>query len=125
VRLAADLPFAPAIFRAHGYQTAAFVGAVILDPKAGGAPGFDRGFDTYDAGFRERGPGESRYDTLERRGGKVVAHAIAGLGKHQRRPFFLWVHLYDPHAPYDPPNRFAAAMPRMRTMAKLLTQIRP
>ena len=106
VRLAADLPFAPAIFRAHGYQTAAFVGAVILDPKAGGAPGFDRGFDTYDAGFRDRGPGESRYDTLERRGGEVVAHAIAWLGKHERQPFFLWVHLYDPHAPYDPPEPF-------------------
>lgn len=106
VPLAKDVPFAPAIFRARGYQTAAFVGAVILDPRAGGAPGFDRGFDTYDAGFRERGPGESRYATLERRGDQVVAHALAWLSKHQTRPFFLWVHLYDPHAPYDPPEPY-------------------
>src|ERR1700758_1790974 len=76
VPLAKDIPFAPAILRAHGYQTAAFVGAVILDPKAGGAPGFDRGFDTYDAGFRARGPGEDRYQTLERRGEDVVNHAL-------------------------------------------------
>jgi arylsulfatase A-like enzyme/Tfp pilus assembly protein PilF len=112
VPLAKDIPYAPAIFRAHGYQTAAFVGAVILDPKAGAAPGFDRGFDTYDAGFHERGPNQSRYDSLERRGDQVVAHALAWLGKHQTRPFFLWVHLYDPHAPYDPPepyrSRFAS-----------------
>lgn len=106
VPLAKDVPFAPAIFRAHGYQTAAFVGAVILDPKAGGAPGFDRGFDTYDAGFHDRGPNQSRYDSIERRGDQVVAHALAWLSKHQTRPFFLWVHLYDPHAPYDPPEPY-------------------
>lgn len=111
VPLAADVPFAPAIFRVRGYQTAAFVGAVILDPKAGGAPGFDRGFDTYDAGFRDRGPGQSRYATLERRGGDVVAHALAWLGKHNQHPFFLWVHLYDPHAPYDPPQPFRGRYP--------------
>ena len=111
VPLAADVPFAPAIFHAHGYQTSAFVGAVILDPKAGGAPGFDRGFDTYDAGFRERGPRESRYDTLERRGADVVAHANVWLAKHDKRPFFVWIHLYDPHAPYDPPEPFRSRYP--------------
>ena len=105
VALAKSAPYAPAILRGAGYQTAAFVGAVILDPTAG-APGFGRGFDTYDAGFRARNAGESRYSTLERRGGEVVAHALAWIGKHPRGPFFVWIHLYDPHAPYDSPEPF-------------------
>jgi arylsulfatase A-like enzyme/Tfp pilus assembly protein PilF len=103
--LAKTVPYAPEILRRSGYQTAAFVGAVILDPAAG-APGFDRGFATYDARFRSRGPGEDRYKTLERRGDVVVTHALAWMNQHPRGPFFLWIHLYDPHAPYDPPEPF-------------------
>jgi arylsulfatase A-like enzyme/Tfp pilus assembly protein PilF len=103
--LAKDLPYAPEILRRQGYATAAFVGAVILDPSAG-APGFGRGFDTYDAAFHARRPGEDRYKTVERRGGEVVSHALAWLNRHPKGPFFLWIHLYDPHAPYDPPEPF-------------------
>jgi len=76
--LGADLPYLPEILRQHGYRTAAFVGSQVLDPK-GGAPGFDRGFDTYDAPFRIRGPGESRYASVERRGPMVVDSALAWL----------------------------------------------
>jgi len=106
VPLPKDVLYAPAILRAQGYTTAAFVGSVILDPKAGAAPGFDRGFASYDAGFHSKHPGEDRYHSLERRGGDVVDHATAWLSKHRKTPFFLWVHLYDPHAPYDPPEPF-------------------
>jgi tetratricopeptide (TPR) repeat protein len=68
------------------------------------APGFDRGFGYFDAGFRPKSnPDEDRYSTVERRGGDVVGHAITWLTKNPRNPFFVWVHLYDPHAPYDPP----------------------
>jgi len=42
IPLAQELPYAPEILRAHGYHTAAFVGAIILDPTARFAPGFDR-----------------------------------------------------------------------------------
>ena len=105
VKLSTDVPYGPAVLQAHGYQTAAFVGAVILDPK-GGAPGFDRGFATFDAAFHDRRPGEDRYHTLERRAGDVVARAEAWLQKRHTGPFFLWVHVYDPHAPYDPPEPF-------------------
>ena len=134
--LAQELPYAPAILREHGYRTAAFVGAMVLDPSSQFAPGFDRGFDSYDAGFRARRPGEDRYHTTERRGGEVVAHALAWLnqhglnqdrlnqarlnqarlnqaGQHPKGPFFMWVHLYDAHHPYDPPqpykSKYAAA----------------
>src|ERR1039458_2341537 len=55
VPLAQDLPYAPYIFRGNGYHTAAFVGSLVLDPETQSAPGFDRGFDTYDGGFQRRG----------------------------------------------------------------------
>ena len=104
--LAAGLPYLPEILRQHGYHTAAFVGSQILDPKSAAAPGFDRGFEVYDAGFHSRAPGEDRYQSVERRAAVVVNRAVAWLGRSQRAPFFLWVHLYDPHDPYDPPEPF-------------------
>jgi arylsulfatase A-like enzyme/Flp pilus assembly protein TadD len=107
--LPALLPFVPEILKKSGYHTGAFIGSLILDPKASMAPGFDRGFDFFDAGFRPKhGPDESRYDTVERRAGDVVQHAITWLSKSRPSPFFVWVHLYDPHAPYDPPPPYDA-----------------
>src|SRR5215469_12681794 len=101
------LPSLPDILQQTGYHTAAFIGSMILDPKANMAPGFDRGFDYFDAGFHQkRGPGEDRYHTIERRAGDVVAHAITWLDRNRKAPFFIWVHLYDPHAPYEPPPPF-------------------
>ena len=102
--LPALLPFVPEILHNSGYHTAAFIGSIILDPKGNMAPGFDRGFDHFDAGFHmKRDAQESRYDNVERRAGDVVGHAIAWLKVNRQSPFFIWIHLYDPHAPYDPP----------------------
>jgi arylsulfatase A-like enzyme/Flp pilus assembly protein TadD len=111
--LAKDLPYAPETLRAHGYHTAAFLGSLALDPN-GGAPGFDRGFDTYDANFHlEDLHKKDRYHSIVRRGDEVVAHALTWLNQHPKGPFFLWVHLFDAHDPYDPPepykSRYAAA----------------
>jgi choline-sulfatase len=105
--LAKDIPYAPDILRAQGYHTAAFIGSLALDP-AGGAPGFDRGFDFYDADFHSRDFHQGdRYKTVERRGGEVVARTLAWLNQHPKdRPLFLWVHLYDAHDPYDPPEPY-------------------
>ena len=111
--LPASVPYLPALLRDAGYRTAAFVGSLILDPRNGTAPGFDRGFDVYDAGFRLRRPGDDRYQTVERRGEEVTARAGQWLASAGGGPWFLWVHLYDPHDPYDPPpdlkKRFTAA----------------
>ena len=103
--LSKTLPFLPDILHNHRYRTAAFVGALVLDPKKL-APGFERGFDVYDAGFHRRRPGEDIYHAQERRGEEVVNRAIAWLRKRPAGPFFLWVHLYDPHDPYDPPEPY-------------------
>jgi choline-sulfatase len=106
--LAKDLPYLPDILRQHGYRTAAFVGSQVLDPKSAAAAGFDRGFETYDAPFHIRGPGEDRYHSVERRGMTVVESALAWLNQHRQGRFFLWLHFYDPHDPYDPPPPFRA-----------------
>ncbi len=93
------------LLKQQGYKTGAFIGAVILDSKAL-APGFDRGFDTY-ANFPEKPPTTSRWERVERRGAEVVKRANAWLAANQVGPLFAWVHLYDPHDPYEPPAPFA------------------
>ena len=113
VPLAQDLPYLPYILRGNGYHTAAFVGSLVLDPETRSAPGFERGFDTYDAGFHRRRTGEDRYSAIERRAGEVIGHTLGWLTEHHEGPLFVWVHLYDAHDPYDPPEpyktRYASA----------------
>jgi choline-sulfatase len=104
--LGESLPYLPDILHGNGYSTAGFVGSQVLDPAGVGAPGFGRGFDIYDAGFHSRSSGEDRYQSIERRALSVVERAQNWILKHSTRPFFLWVHLYDPHDPYDPPLPF-------------------
>jgi arylsulfatase A-like enzyme/Tfp pilus assembly protein PilF len=101
--LPATAPYLPDLLQHAGYRTAAFVGSLILDPRNGTAPGFDRGFQTFDAGFRLRQPGDDRYHSVERRGDEVAARAIEWLKQPRRVPSFVWVHLFDAHDPYDPP----------------------
>jgi choline-sulfatase len=95
-RLASSLPFVPDLLRAGGDRTAAFVGSIALDPKNGFAPGFDRGFAVYDAGFRE--PEKAQSGSVGRTAAQVVARANAWLAGNPKGPFFLWVHLNDPAA---------------------------
>ena len=93
------------LLKSKGYHTAAFIGAVILDSKSL-APGLDRGFDYYD-NFPEHAQSKSRWDRVERRGMEVVQHAESWLTAHPAGPHFLWVHLYDPHDPYEPPAPYS------------------
>src|SRR5438093_2402153 len=86
--LPASVPYLPALLKARGYQTAAFVAALVLDPREGTAPGFDRAFDVYDAGFRIRRPGENRYQSVERRGSDVVARVLKLVDAGDRVPVF-------------------------------------
>ena len=93
------------MLQSAGYRTGAFVGAYVLDSRFG----LDQGFDVYDDEIPKR---ESATGSLEadRRGDVVAARAIAWLRSlpDDGRPFFLWMHLYDPHAPYTPPAEWLA-----------------
>jgi arylsulfatase A-like enzyme/Flp pilus assembly protein TadD len=91
------------ILHDHGYSTAAFIGAPVLDSRFGLNQGFDTYFDHFDLGGRE----EVHLDAIKRRGDQVVDEAQKWLKLNPRQPVFLWVHLYDPHAPYSPPEPYA------------------
>ncbi|HVT61299.1 MAG TPA: sulfatase-like hydrolase/transferase [Thermoanaerobaculia bacterium] len=85
---------------AAGYRTGAFVAAFVLDHRFG----LQAGFETYDDEVA-RDPRASWVLEARRPADQVVDRALAWLAKDDgRRPFFLWVHLYDAHAPYDPPS---------------------
>jgi arylsulfatase A-like enzyme/Tfp pilus assembly protein PilF len=106
IHLPDSSPYLPAILHARGYRTAAFVSSIILDPQNGFAPGFERGFSTYDAGFHRGKRGEPRDGSIQRRGEETVSRALAWLQKNRRGPVFLWVHIWDAHDPYDAPAPF-------------------
>lgn len=90
--------------RARGLASAAFIGGFPLERRFGLA----RGFDHYDDAMA-KSAGVS-YDLAERRGDAVVEAARGWLGLHPGR-VFVWVHLFDPHAPYDPPPAFRGPDP--------------
>ena len=89
-------------FKQHGYATGAVVSAFVLDRSWGLA----RGFDFYDDAFAPEAFANRDIGLVDRRAGESVDHALAWLKKNQLRPFFFWLHLYDPHSPYDPPEPF-------------------
>jgi len=111
------------LLKASGYRTAAFVGAFVLDRRFGLA----QGFDTYDDQI-PRDPNATERLEAERPASAVIDRALTWLrtpgpkgpglqpndspvvpqSPSPPAPFFLWVHLYDPHAPYTPPPEFAA-----------------
>jgi choline-sulfatase len=107
VPLAAGHTTLAQLLQKRDYRTAAFIGAVILDSKSL-APGFDRGFDFYD-NFLAQTESKSRWGRIERRGMEVVQHAETWLDAHPAGPHFVWLHLYDPHDPYEPPPPYSEA----------------
>jgi len=86
----------------YGYDTAAFIGAFVLDRDFGMA----QGFDVYDEG--DWGNVNGLENLAAERSADAVRDAFSTWLKARAsgRPFFAWVHLYDPHAPYDPPESF-------------------
>ena len=66
--LSSALPYAPELLKAKGYSTAAFVSSIDLDPRNGLAQGYDRGFESYDAGFSPAIPGDPKPPVAERPG---------------------------------------------------------
>ena len=92
------------LLKARGYRTAAFVSAFPLDARFG----LTRGFDRYDDRF-PKGETHTAFRVPERRGADTVAAALEWLQKGAGEPpWFLWVHLYEPHFPYQPPEPYAS-----------------
>jgi choline-sulfatase len=109
--------------KARGYRTAAFVSSFILDRRYGLA----RGFDTYDDRMEGAQPQVMQFEA-ERRGDRTSLVLLAWLERYAAEgradapphkpspglpgnpsPFFVWLHLYDPHEPYRPPPPFREA----------------
>jgi arylsulfatase A-like enzyme/Flp pilus assembly protein TadD len=84
---------------AAGYRTGAFVAAFVLDHRFG----LQAGFEVYDDEVN-RDPNAGWVLEAARPANQVVDRALAWLDHDDGRPFFLWVHLYDAHAPYNPPS---------------------
>jgi arylsulfatase A-like enzyme/Tfp pilus assembly protein PilF len=105
--LAPDVPTMAEAFKAAGFDTAGFVSSIVLSAQSGLGRGFDTFSDRFDLGADAQD--EARFlDILEKRGDVAVADASTWLERHARERTFAWVHLYDPHAPYEPPEPYAS-----------------
>jgi len=89
-------------FKAQGYDTAAFVAAYVLDSKWGLDQGFDTYFDKFDLSRFER----ISLGEVQRPANEVMDEALGWLEKKKDGKFFAWIHLYDPHTPYTPPEPY-------------------
>jgi len=99
---AARFPGLPLVLRKAGYATGGAVSAYVLRADTG----MSQGFDAYDDGVHVRFT-----DSLglsQRAGGETVASALTWVRTVADKPFFLFLHLYEPHTPYAPPEPFAA-----------------
>jgi len=94
-----ESPTLAGYLKSYGYTSGAFIGGYPLDSKFGLA----QDFDTYDDDFA--GTGYKKRSILERKAEAVIDKALGWL-KSQRSPWFLWIHCYDPHDPYEPPPPF-------------------
>ncbi len=92
------------VFQSNGYATAGFVATLLLSRQRGMAQGFDTFDDEFDSrkfvGF---------IPTVERTAEEIQQSTIQWLKENDRYPFFLFVHFYDPHLPYNPPSPWKEA----------------
>ena len=91
-----------AVFSRRGFRTGAFVGSAMLDHRFG----LGRGFGLYDDAVALDPGGAPAGLDAERPAGAVADSALAWLRETGTRPFFAWIHFYDAHAPYAPPQQY-------------------
>jgi len=89
------------LLAAKGYETGAVLGAFPVDHRFGLAQGFKDYDDRFSplTSIREG-------DTAQRPATEVTRLSLEWIGQHATRPFFLWAHYFDPHAPYHPPEPY-------------------
>ncbi len=106
-RLDEAVPTLATVLEKAGYETAAFVGAFVLDARFG----LNRGFDLYDDYYGEK-RGLLSFAQLERAADRVRAPAERWIeARASGKPWFVWIHIYDPHAPYEAPRNFRERFP--------------
>ncbi len=96
-------PTLASVLKQAGYQTGAVIGAAVLDSRFGLNQGFDFYYDHFDFSRLD----EANLDEMERPGNVVADVALDWLGKNSQKKLFLWMHLYDPHFPYHPPDPYS------------------
>jgi arylsulfatase A-like enzyme/cytochrome c-type biogenesis protein CcmH/NrfG len=96
-------PTLASVLKQAGYQTGAVIGAAVLDSRFGLNQGFDFYYDHFDFSRLD----EANLDEMERPGNVVADVALDWLAKNSQKRFFLWMHLYDPHFPYHPPEPYS------------------
>ena len=101
-RLNASQPTLATLLHAKGYTTGAVLGSAVLDSRFG----LNRGFDFYYDHFDFSRLDEKNIDAMMRPGNEVIDLALGWLEGNRRKPFLLWVHLYDAHHPYNPPSPY-------------------
>jgi arylsulfatase A-like enzyme/Tfp pilus assembly protein PilF len=105
-RLSAKIDTIATMLKARGYSTAAFVGAFPLDSRYG----LTRGFDVYEEMYKQSEQPED-FQIQQARGDEVARRALDWYNGQSGHPAFLWAHVYDPHAPYDPPKQWHDRFP--------------
>jgi choline-sulfatase len=102
--LGKQVPVLAEILQRAGFRTAGFVSSIVLAKQSG----LSRGFQTYSDAF-DVGEDDARFlNTIQKRGDKTVEDAVAWLRAPGADRRFAWVHLYDPHDPYEPPEPYAS-----------------
>jgi hypothetical protein len=96
-----DVETLPGLLRSHGYATGAAVSSVVLARSSGIASSFD----FYDDAMESIAPGES-IGEIQRSGFETERLSEKWLASASARPFFFFLHLYEPHTPYEPPEPF-------------------
>ncbi len=90
------------VFSGRGYDTGAFISAFVLD----GRWGLNQGFGHYDDSFDLKKYKQLDLGAVQKPGNEILDEALGWLEKEKDRSFFAWIHLYDPHSPYEPPEPF-------------------
>ena len=102
--LAPDVPTLAPMLKAAGFRTGAFVSSIVLSRQSG----LNRGFDEYSDRFEIEGDDARFLNTIQRPGDVAMKEALAWIQSAADSRFFAWIHLYDPHDPYEPPEPYAS-----------------
>jgi len=106
--LSDEVPTLAEILSEAGWSTAGFVSAFVLDRRWGIGRGFDHYFDDFDLSSMET----ANLGSVQRGGDETIVEAVRWLDERPKeKPFFLWLHLYDPHEPYTPPEPYKSLYP--------------